>query len=62
VIGAKILKSEERIRNLDFKLAVQIAILSELLMNYFNYSDEDIELLREDAVRHVKETNGSFRF
>ena len=62
VIGAKILKSEERIRNLDFKLAVQIAILSELMMNYFNYSDEDIELLREDAVRHVKETNGSFRF
>ncbi len=62
VIGAKIRDSEERIRNIEFKLGVQIAMLTRLLGNCLNYSDEDMEALRADAVRHMKETNGSFRF
>ncbi len=61
VIGAKVRDSEERIRNVEFKMAVQIAMLTKILMDYYEYSDEDIEALREDAVRQVKETNGSFR-
>ena len=61
VIGAKIRDSEERIRNVEFKLAVQIAILSQILLDYYDYSDEDIQKMRADAVRHVKETGGSFR-
>ena len=62
VIGAKIRDSEERIRNIEFKLGVQIAMLTRLLGNCLNYSDEDMEALRADAVRQMKETNGSFRF
>ena len=62
VIGAKIRDSEERIRNIEFKMGVQIAMLTQLLGNCLNYSDEDMEALRADAVRHMKETNGSFRF
>ena len=62
VIGAKIRDSEERIRNIEFKMGVQIAMLTRLLGNCLNYSDEDMEALRADAVRHMKETNGSFRF
>ena len=62
VIGAKIRDSEERIRNIEFNLGVQIAMLTQLLKNHFNYSDEEMDDLRADAVRQMKETNGSFRF
>lgn len=62
VIDAKIKDSEGRIRNIEFKMGVQITILTELLADYLNYSDEDIERMRDDAVRHMKETNGSFRY
>lgn len=62
VMSAKILNSEERLARMDFKMAVQVAMLTQMLMDYYQYSDEDIQALRENAVRQVKETNGSFRF
>ena len=62
VMDSKIKDSEGRIRNVEFKMGVQIAMLTELLAEYLNYSDEDLERLRADAIRHLKETNGSFRF
>jgi hypothetical protein len=43
-------------------MTTQIAMFTELLAEYLNYSDEDLERFRADAVRHLKETNGSFRF
>ena len=43
-------------------MATQIAQLTLLLAEYLEYSDEDLERLRADAIRHLKETNGSFRF
>lgn len=62
VIDAKIKDSEGRIRNVEFKMGVQITILTELLADHLGYSDEDMERMRADAVRHMKETNGSFRY
>ena len=62
VIDAKIKDSEGRIRNVEFKMATQIAMLTELLAEYLNYSEEDLDRLRADAIRHLKETNGSFHF
>ena len=62
VIDAKIKDSEARIRNVEFKMATQIAILTEILADHLGYSEEDMEQMRADAVRHLKETNGSFRF
>ena len=62
VIDAKIKDSEGRIRNVEFKMATQIAMLTELLAEYLNYSEEDLDRLSADAIRHLKETNGSFRF
>ena len=62
VIDAKIKDSEGRMRNVEFKMGVQITILTELLADHLGYSDEDMERMRADAVRHMKETNGSFRF
>ena len=62
VMDSKIKDSEGRIRNVEFKMATQIAELTLLLAEYLNYSDEDLERLRADAIRHLKETNGSFRY
>ena len=62
VMDSKIKDSEGRIRNVEFKMATQIAELTLLLAEYLNYSDEDLDRLRADAIRHLKETNGSFRF
>ena len=62
VMDAKIKDSEGRIRNVEFKMATQIAELTLLLAEYLNYSEEDLERLRDDDIRHLKETNGSFRF
>ena len=62
VMDSKIKDSEGRIRNVEFKMGVQIAMLTELLAEHLDYSDEDLDRLRADAIRHLKETNGSFRF
>ena len=62
VMDSKIKDSEGRIRNVEFKMGVQIAMLTELLAEHLGYSEEDMEQMRDDAVRHMKETNGSFRF
>ena len=62
VMGSMIKDSEGRIRNVEFKMATQIAQLTLLLAEYLEYSDEDLECLRADAIRHLKETNGSFRY
>ena len=62
VMDSKIKDSEGRIRNVEFKMATQIAQLTLLLAEYLEYSDEDLERLHADAIRHLKETNGSFRF
>ena len=43
-------------------MGVQIAMLTELLADHLDYSDDDLGRLRADAIRHLKETNGSFRF
>ena len=62
VMDSKIKDSEGRIRNVEFKMGVQIAMLTELLADHLGYSEEDMERMRADAIRHMKETNGSFRF
>ena len=62
VLTAKIRDSESRVRNVEFKIAVQVAMLTQMLMDYYQDSDEDVQALQESAVRQVKETNGSFRY
>ena len=62
VMDSMIKDSEGRIRNVEFKMATQISQLTLRLAEYLEYSDEDLERLRADAIRHLKETNGSFRY
>ena len=58
VMDSKIKDSEGRIRNVEFKMATQIAELTLLLAEYLNYSDEDLDRLRADAINL---TDGSLR-
>lgn len=62
VITAKIRDSESRIRGVEFKMAVQVAVLTQMFKDYCQYSEEEFETMHVNAVRQVKETNGSFRF
>ena len=49
VMDSKIKDSEGRIRNVEFKMGVQIAILTELLADHLGYSEEDMEQKRQRA-------------
>jgi len=62
VITAKIRDTESRLRDIMFKNAVQLAKLSNIMMYHYDYSDEDMENMREDAVRDVLEANGKYRY
>ena len=42
VMDSKIKDSEGRIRNVEFKMGVQIAMLTELLADHLGYSEEDM--------------------
>lgn len=62
VIGAKIRDSEERIRRLLFKLAVDQNMLATLFANeYDHYSERTLQEIRRDCVKTVFETNGTIR-
>ena len=62
VIGAKIRDSEERIRRLLFKLAVDQDFLAVLFSREFDGYDEDtLDEIRTDCIRTVSETNGTIR-
>ena len=62
VIGAKIRDSESRMRDIHFKNAVQLAKLTRMLMTYYEYDDDDMEELHEDAVRDARETIGKLQY
>lgn len=62
VISAKIRDSEERLRRLLFKLAVDQDMLAVLFSREFEHYDDDIlEAIRKECVRTVSETNGTIR-
>ena len=51
--------SENRTSRLLFKNAVELHLLTRLIYHDFRYKPEEVEALREEAVRLVGETNGS---
>ena len=59
VIGAKIRDSENRMRGIEFKNAVQIAKLTLALCDALEIDSQTLDEYHEQAVRNVKETNGS---
>lgn len=61
VISAKIHDSENRLCRLLFKLAVDQNLLAHLVGYACEYGYDEIEVMRVDSIREVKETNGSIR-
>ena len=62
VMSAKIRDSEERLRRLLFKIAVDQDMLAVLFSReYDHYDDYTLEEIRKECVRTVSETNGTLR-
>ena len=63
VISAKIRDSEERISRNLFKIAVDLAILSKIVLDRDGggYDPDVLEEYRQDSIREVSETNGAIR-
>ena len=62
VIGAKIRDSENRMRGIEFKNAVQIAKLTLALCDALEIDSQTLDEYHEQAVRNVKETNGNLNY
>ena len=63
VISAKIRDSEERINRNLFKIAVDLAILSKIVLDRDGggYDADYLDEMRQDSIREVSETNGAIR-
>ncbi len=59
VITAKVRDCEERLSRLMFKLAVSQNMLAHIAGNDYNWNEREIEELRLQCVRELKETNGT---
>ena len=52
-------KTEERISRLLFKNTVELHLLTRLIYHDFNYKPEEVQAVRNEAIRLVGDTNGS---
>ena len=59
VVRGIVKDSEDRICRLLFKMAVDMNMLSHLVLQDYRYSDEELRDLRRESVRIVSDTNGS---
>ena len=50
--------SDDRMGCLLYKLAVDVDMLSHLVMRDYNYSDEELHQIRQMSIRRVNDTNG----
>lgn len=61
VIAAKVRDSEERLARLLFKLAVDQNLLAHAVADCFEIEPDKVDDMRVQAVREVRETNGTIR-
>lgn len=61
VIAAKVRDSEERLARLLFKLAVDQNLLAHAVADCFEIEPDTVDDMRVQAVREVRETNGTIR-
>ena len=53
---------EDRIASLLYKQAVELDMLSGIIADSFQFSEEDLRRRRAESVRNVKQTNGRISF
>ena len=59
IVKTTIGKTEDRISRLLFKNAVELHLLTRLIYHDFNYKPEEVQAVRNEAIRLVGDTNGS---
>ena len=58
VIGSKIALTEDRINQMLFKVAVELAVQNHLTAGRYRYEDDYLDGLRDYCVQEVKALNG----
>ncbi len=58
VIGSKIALTEDRINQMLFKVAVELAMQNHLTAGRYRYEDDHLDGLRDYCVQEVKALNG----
>ena len=61
-IDARLKLFEDRIASLLYKQAVELDMLSGIIADSFQFSEEDLRRRRAESVRNVKQTNGRISF
>ena len=59
IVKTTIGKTEDRISRLLFKNTVELHLLTRLIYHDFNYKPEEVQAIRNEAIRLVGDTNGS---
>ena len=59
IVKTTIGKTEDRISQLLFKNTVELHLLTRLIYHDFNYKPEEVQAVRNEAIRLVGDTNGS---
>ena len=59
IVRKAIGKTEDRISRLLFKNTVELHLLTRLIYHDFNYKPEEVQAVRNEAIRLVSDTNGS---
>ena len=59
IVKTIIEKTEDRISRLLFKNTVELHLLTRLIYHDFNYKPEEVQAVRNEAIRLVGDTNGS---
>ena len=59
IVRKAIGKTEGRISRLLFKNTVELHLLTRLIYHDFNYKPEEVQAVRNEAIRLVSDTNGS---
>ena len=58
IVRKAIEKTEDRISRLLFKNTVELHLLTRLIYHDFNYKPEEVQAVRNEAIRLVGDTNG----
>lgn len=55
-------QTENKMASLAYKQAVELDMLSGIIADSFQFSEEDLRRRRAESVRNVKQTNGRISF
>ena len=61
-LDGRVGQTENKMASLAYKQAVELDMLSGIIADSFQFSEEDLRRRRAESVRNVKQTNGRISF